>query len=235
VHISNYILVAAAAYLLGSIPFGYILVRLFTGSDVRGVGSGNIGATNVARTGRTGLAVATLLLDALKGTLAVYGAIAYAWWWSLDHPVPGATVTRTGITLWAGLVDSHSVVMIYQAGALAALCAVAGHMFPVWLRFKGGKGVATGLGVFVALAPRAVLIVFVVFVAVVAITRYVSLGSIVAAALFPFAFWLTAARAFSSLTFFLSCVIALLIVVKHKDNIGRLVTGAENKLGAKKA
>lgn len=229
VQTTAYILIAAVSYLLGSIPFGYLLVRLFTGSDVRGIGSGNIGATNVARTGRKGLAITTLLLDALKGILAVHASMAYAAWWIIRHQAPGST------SPFAATSNPHAVVTIVQAGALAALFAVVGHMFPVWLKFKGGKGVATGLGVFVALAPRAVLIVLVVFVAVVAISRYVSLGSIIAAALFPFAFWLTAKHGFSPLTFGCACIIAMLIVVKHKDNIGRLATKTENRLGSKKA
>lgn len=233
-HISTYVVISAAAYLLGSIPFGYILVRLFTGSDVRGVGSGNIGATNVARTGRKGLAVATLALDALKGALAVYGAVAYAWWWSLVHTSQGAKVAHASFTMWVKLSDQHTVENIFQVGALAALCAVVGHMFPVWLGFKGGKGVATGLGVFVAIAPRAVLIALVVFVAVAAITRYVSLGSIAAAAVFPFIYWFTATRGFTPLTFGITCIIALLIVFKHRENIGRLMSGTESKFGSKK-
>ena len=233
--ITAYIAIAVVSYLLGSIPFGFLLVRLFTGSDVRGIGSGNIGATNVARTGRKGLAIATLVLDALKGMLAVHLSMAYAAWWVLKHSTNGATVTDSHFVIWPAVADVHSLAVVVQAGALAALFAVIGHMFPVWLKFKGGKGVATGLGVFVALAPRAVLIVLVVFIAIVAVSRFVSLGSIIAAALFPFAFWLTAGHGFSPLTFTFACLIAMLIVIKHKQNIGRLVTGTENKLGRKKA
>ena len=157
--------VAVAAYLFGSIPFGYLLVRVFQGIDVRSIGSGNIGATNVARTGGKGLAIATLALDTLKGWLPVF----------LVLTLPGITASSPG--------------QLHTLASLAALLAVIGHMFPVWLGFKGGKGVATGLGVFLALAPVAVLIALLLFTVIVALTRYVSLGSILAAAAFPVALW----------------------------------------------
>jgi len=134
--------IAAVSYLLGSVPFGYILVRLFQGIDVRSIGSGNIGATNVARTGGKKLAIITLLLDALKGWLPVFLVLHL-------HGIPAASAPQ-----------------LHTLAALAALAAVIGHMFPVWLGFKGGKGVATGLGVFLALAPLAVLIAMVPIIAV---------------------------------------------------------------------
>ena len=168
------LIIVAVSYLLGSIPFGYLLVRLFRGQDVRHTGSGNIGATNVARTGSKGLAIATLLLDALKG----YAAVAFAFW--LEHAVFSAP------SFIGNAVASEDLVAAVQTrfllAALAAFCAILGHMFPVWLRFKGGKGVATAAGAFVALAPRAMLAALVLFAVVFAITRYVSLGSIAAAA-----------------------------------------------------
>lgn len=206
-HTSTYLSVAVVAYLLGSIPFGYILVRLFTGADVRAQGSGNIGATNVARTGKKGLAIATLALDAIKGVVAV---------------------------VVAKMIAGNSTQSAIHLMALAAFLAVVGHMFPIWLKFKGGKGVATGLGVFLALAPFAVLIVLGIFVAIVAITRYVSLGSIVAAALFPFVFWALRHEQVSPTVLALTMGVAFLIVVKHKANIGRLLSGNENKFGSKK-
>lgn len=221
--ISTYIVVAIIAYLLGSIPFGYILVRVFTGADVRTQGSGNIGATNVARTGRKGLAIATLVLDAAKGVLAVVVA-------DLIH----------GMTL-PPEPQLYSVPMEVLEGqryglmAVAALFAILGHMYPVWLKFKGGKGVATGLGVFLALAPKAVLIVLVFFLFVVAITRYVSLGSIVAAALFPFAFYYLHPQHGTPLILTMISGVSLLIIWKHRENIRRLLAGHENKFGAKKA
>src|SRR5208282_706694 len=161
---STLVLIAAASYLLGSIPFGYLLVRIFRGEDVRQSGSGNIGATNVSRRSPV-LGVLTLLLDALKGTGAV--ALSYL------------------------VADRMVAIPALEQLALGALFAVVGHMFPVWLKFRGGKGVATGLGAFSLIAPKAVLIVVGIFIAIAAISRYVSLGSIVAVAVFPFMAWLT--------------------------------------------
>lgn len=204
VPISTYILFAVLAYLLGSIPFGYILVRLLLGADVRKTGSGNIGATNVARTGHKGLAVVTLLLDILKGYVAVILAYHYA-------PAQQA----------------------FLLAAVAGLFAIIGHIFTIWLHFNGGKGVATGLGVFLALAPGAVLITLGVFFGVVAITRYVSLGSVLAAMLFPVCFYLLQpAHATPGVLVMISGV-SLLIIYRHKTNISRLLSGTENRFGAK--
>lgn len=214
------------SYLLGSIPFGYILVRLFLGTDVRRTGSGNIGATNVARTGSKGLAVATLLLDALKGYAAVMLAHAYGAYWTLH--------TRAAMLHPAGVepAEQHTQ-QVFLLAAMAAFCAILGHIFTVWLRFNGGKGVATGLGVFLALAPRAVLIVLAVFVAVVALTRYISLGSVVAAALFPLCFYfLQPAHATPGVLIMISGV-SLLIIFRHRTNISRLLAGTENRFGFK--
>ncbi len=223
--ISIYILFAVLAYLLGSIPFGYILVRLFLGADVRQTGSGNIGATNVARTGHKGLAVLTLLLDILKGYLAVVLAHAY-----------GMLVALRSAPSSAGLPAGPSPQAVQQAfllAAVAAFFAIIGHIFTVWLRFNGGKGVATGLGVFLALAPGAVLIVLGVFFGIVMVTRYISLGSIVAAALFPLCFYLLQpARATPGVLVMISGV-SLLIIYRHKTNISRLLSGTENRFGAK--
>ena len=221
--ISTYIIVAVIAYLLGSIPFGYILVRVFTGADVRAQGSGNIGATNVARTGKKGLAIATLFLDAAKGALAIFVA-------SLIHgfslpPEPELYSIPTDV-----LRKQEYTLM-----AIAALFAILGHMYPVWLKFKGGKGVATGLGVFLALAPKAVLIVLVFFLMIVAITRYISLGSILASAVFPFAFYYMHPQHSTPLIMTMISCVSLLIIWKQRENIRRLVAGNENKFGAKKA
>jgi glycerol-3-phosphate acyltransferase PlsY len=220
--ISTSIIVAIIAYLLGSIPFGYILVRVFTGADVRAQGSGNIGATNVARTGKKGLAIATLVLDAVKGFVAVIGGYQYITWATRDLMIKATP----------GFDRSD---MYFNGAAIAALFAILGHMYPVWLKFKGGKGVATGLGVFLALAPKAVLIVLVCFMIVVAITRYVSLGSIVAAALFPIAFYYMQPRHGTPLNLGMISGVSALIIWKHRENIRRLIAGNENKLGAKKA
>jgi glycerol-3-phosphate acyltransferase PlsY len=216
------VIIVVVSYLLGSIPFGYLLVRLFRGEDVRKTGSGNIGATNVARTGSKRLAIATLLLDALKG----YAAVAFAFWLAGVHRFEGQPTTslydRTTQTM-----DSRTVFLL---AALAAFVAILGHMYTVWLRFKGGKGVATAAGSFVALAPRALLIAIVLFVLVVALTRYVSLGSIVAVAAFPFFVWWVnpAERTTIPILLFIAAS-SLLIIVRHRDNIRRLIAGTEHR------
>ena len=195
---------AAVAYLLGSIPFGLVLVRVVRGEDVRLTGSGNIGATNVARSGGAKLGIATLVLDALKGYFAV---------------------------LIASMVSQRSTgVELGLAAALAALCAILGHVFPVWLKFRGGKGVATAVGAFVGLAPRAVLVVLGIFLVIVLISRYVSLGSIVASALFPLlAFYLYRSQS-SPAGLAVMLAASLLIILKHRANIRRLLDGTENRL-----
>jgi glycerol-3-phosphate acyltransferase PlsY len=203
----TYLLVSLIAYLLGSIPFGYILVRLFLKEDIRAKGSGNIGATNVMRSGSKGLGALTFLLDACKGYVAVLLA---SWIVSLPSLTP---------------VDHR------DATALAALFAILGHVYTVWLRFKGGKGVATAFGVFLALAPWAALAALVVFLIAVVFTRYVSLGSILAAVVFPiFSLLLPHAPRTPLLTaviFFVS----VLVIFKHRQNIARLLRGTENRFG----
>lgn len=193
-----YLITAVGSYLAGSIPFGYLLVRLFRGEDIRQSGSGNIGATNVSRKS-PGLGLLTLLLDALKGL------------------VPVILASRV-----AGVEG-------FQLGSLAALSAIVGHLFPVWLKFRGGKGVATGLGAWVAFAPKSVLVMVAVFVVMVAVFRYISLGSITAAAIFPLvARWRGDDH---GLPVVLSCMAAssLLIIFRHGPNIRRLLAGTENK------
>jgi glycerol-3-phosphate acyltransferase PlsY len=193
-------LVVAGSYLLGSIPFGYLLVRIFRGEDVRQSGSGNIGATNVSRTSPM-LGILTLLLDALKGAAAV----------------------------WLTRVFASS----YTVMALAALFAVFGHMFPVWLGFRGGKGVATGLGSFAMIAPEAVLVATAIFVVVVLIFRYVSLGSIIAVAFFPLLVYEMHSHGNMPSALAFMAIASLLIIAKHSQNIQRLLAGTENRLGAK--
>jgi acyl phosphate:glycerol-3-phosphate acyltransferase len=202
------VLIAAASYLLGSIPFGYLLVRIFRGEDVRRSGSGNIGATNVSRKSPM-LGLLTLLLDALKGTAAV--ELTYR--------------------LFCGMATINP----YLAMAIAALFAVLGHMFPFWLSFRGGKGVATGLGSFIVIAPKAVVVAAGVFVVVVAISRYVSLGSILAVASFSLLVFETKAYGDSPMAFASMSATSLLIIAKHHENIHRLLAGTENRLGAKRA
>jgi len=185
-----------AAYLLGAIPFGYLIYRGKTGQDIRAQGSGNIGATNVARVAGKGAGVLTLALDVAKGYLGVMlGA-----WASQGNPV------------WM---------------SAAAVAVLLGHMFPVFLRFRGGKGVASALGAFAALAPLAVVAVMAVFVVLVAVWRYVSLGSIVSALLFPLAAWLLYHPPAGQILG--AAVAAVLIVVKHHANIRRLLAGQEPK------
>ena len=186
-------------YLLGSIPFGLILTRLAGTDDIRNVGSGNIGATNVLRTGRKGLAVATLVGDMLKGTAAVLLVN-----WSTGSEVP-------------------------EYGLVAGAGAVFGHVYPVWLKFKGGKGVATFLGVLLAIAWQGALVFGAFWLAVAALTRYSSLASLVACAAVPAYFWLTGAPR-EALVFLL---LAILTFVMHRANIGRLRQGTEGKIGQK--
>ena len=202
---------------MGSIPFGYLLVRIFRKQDIRRHGSGNIGATNVARTGSRGLAIITLLLDALKG----YAAVAFAHWYA-SHTVDSSGAYATGEKL-----SPDTVLMLV---ALAALCAILGHMFTPWLGFEGGKGVATAVGAFAAIAPRAVLVSIALFIVIVAITRYVSLGSIVGAIAFPIACWWLAPDTRDPITMILIALSSLLIVVRHHANIKRLLAGSESRL-----
>jgi acyl phosphate:glycerol-3-phosphate acyltransferase len=206
---SGAISIIAESYLLGSIPFGYLLVRIFHGEDVRQSGSGNIGATNVSRKSPV-LGLLTLVLDALKGSAAVLLA--------------SRLVSPTYL-----LLHPHS------AMALATLAAVAGHMFPVWLKFRGGKGVATALGSFLVITPKSVLIAAGIFVVVVAVFRYVSLGSIVAVGLFPLLVVKQMLADSDATTLALISGTSMLIVVRHHENIRRLFAGTENRLGAKRA
>jgi glycerol-3-phosphate acyltransferase PlsY len=223
----TYIIVAIIAYLLGSIPFGYILVRLFRKQDVRTIGSGNIGATNVARSGAKGLGIATLILDAAKGWAAVMLA-----------QVVTTYILRVGyqenwdvlsITARHQLIWSHS----FKFMAVAAIFAILGHMYPVWLKFKGGKGVATGVGVFLALAPMAVGLVLIIFFVIVWFSRYVSLGSIIATAAFPLFAWLLYRNTKAPIVFIAAAIAAFLIIAKHNQNIRRLLAGTEHRLGEK--
>ncbi len=181
-------------YLLGSIPFGLILTRLAGTQDIRSIGSGNIGATNVLRTGRKGLAAATLLGDMLKGTLAVLIALA----------------------LWGKI-----------PALLAGLGAFAGHLYPVWLRFKGGKGVATYVGVLIALAWQAALVFAAAWALVAAITRYSSLSALLSSLAALAFLWWQGDRDVTVL--FLGLTVALWIT--HRSNIARLARGTESKLG----
>ena len=188
-------LALVAAYLIGGIPFGYLIVRLKTGRDVRSLGSGNIGATNVLRTTGRAVAVITLLLDIAKG----YGAVWLMAWASDDSPV------------WM---------------SAAALTVMAGHAYSIFLKFKGGKAVASFIGAFLYLTPIALLAVLILFVAVVASTRYISLGSIVAAGTLPIAVWMILHPPAAVVA--ASFVAGALIVIRHQANIQRIRAETEN-------
>lgn len=183
-------------YLCGSIPFGLILTRMAGLGDVRSIGSGNIGATNVLRTGNKKLAAATLLADALKGTVAVVAA-------------------------------RHVIGM--EAALIAGLGAFLGHLYPVWLKFKGGKGVATYLGVLLGLAPVMVLVFAVVWLGMAKIFRYSSLAALAAAVAVPIALYLYGRPEVASLF----VVMSLITILKHHENIRRLVSGTESRIGDK--
>lgn len=195
-------IVLITAYFLGSIPFGYLIVRARAGADIRETGSGGTGATNVSRRAGKGAGVLTLILDALKGAVAI---------------LIGTLIL--GESFWA------------ITGA--AILVIIGHMFPIWLGFRGGKGVATGVGVFLVLAPFAVMAAGVIFLAVVLLTRYVSLGSITAAATIPLFVWLQHGliKPVGNLwpTMFAAVIGAALIILAHRGNIHRLVHGTESK------
>ncbi|MEO6828935.1 MAG: glycerol-3-phosphate 1-O-acyltransferase PlsY [Acidobacteriaceae bacterium] len=202
---------AAIAYLLGSIPFGFLLVLLFRKEDIRQTGSGNIGATNVLRSGSRWLGMLTLLLDLGKGYLAVEIARHLA---SGDHAI--------------------------ETASIGALFAVIGHVFPIWLHGKGGKGVATALGVFLALAPWAALSALGVFVVIILLTRYVSLASILAAASFPVWVWVSARvfnHPFGTGAIFTASILLVpaVILIKHKKNVQRLLRGTEFRFGSKES
>ena len=183
-------------YLIGSIPFGLVLTRLAGTADLRSIGSGNIGATNVLRTGHKGLAAATLVCDVLKGTLAV---LVMDWLWGRDHAL------------------------------IAGFGAFLGHLFPVWLKFKGGKGVATYLGILIGLAPWPGAAAFAaIWVIVAAPTRYSSLAALVASAATPAVLWASGDRQEAQLFLLLT----VLVFAIHRTNIARLVSGTEGKIGA---
>ena len=187
---------AVIGYLLGSIPFGLILTRMAGLGDVRNIGSGNIGATNVLRTGNKSLAAATLLLDAFKGTAAV-------------------------LIVWHFFGE--------DAAILAGFAAFIGHIFPVWIGFKGGKGVATYLGIILGLAPFMALIFAIIWLVIAFTTRYSSLSALVATLVIPVALWILGADK-------IAAAMALMTVIswyKHRANIARLTAGTETKIGAK--
>jgi glycerol-3-phosphate acyltransferase PlsY len=206
--------VIVIAYLFGSIPFGYLIVRYTQGADVRETGSGGTGATNVSRRAGKTAGLLTLLLDALKGTTAVLCAKLIL-----------------GLPL-IGLSQRPDLEEAYWWVTAAAVAAIAGHMFPVWLKFRGGKGVATGVGVFLVLTPVAVLLAAVIFLVILWRTRYVSFGSMLAASAIPLFVVLLHLLSPTKVlipTLAAACAGSLLIVFAHRQNIERLVSGTESK------
>ena len=197
-----WIITASLGYLLGSIPFGYLLVRFFRHEDIRASGSGNIGATNVARSGAKGLGLLTLLLDLLKAFTAVR-------------------------------IGQHFAPVVTDLAMAGALVAIVGHVFPVWLGFRGGKGVASAIGIFLALNWPSALCIFGTFLAVVLITRYVSLGSVLGAASVPL-FALYFVKDMSHFVLAGYCIIAIIVILKHHANIRRLLAGTESRFGSGK-
>jgi len=196
---------ALLGYVCGSIPFGYLLVKCTQGRDIRAAGSGNIGAANVTRTAGKGLGILTLVLDAAKGFLPVWLA---------------------GRMTAPGMLDPAPLMIV------AGSAAILGHFFPVWLKFKGGKGVATGVGVFLPICWKAVLGALLIWVITVAVVRYVSLGSMMASASLPIFIYFFYAPGYApplSITLGASLVAAG-IILKHHENIGRLAAGTEPKL-----
>ena len=198
------VLVVIFAYLIGSIPFGYLLVRLKLGADIRETGSGGTGATNVSRRAGKLAGVLTLFLDAAKGALAVILARSLLTEGGLSWPL-----------------------------ALAAFAVIVGHIFPIWLGFRGGKGVATAVGVFLVLEPLAVALSGIIFILIVVTTRYVSLGSILAAAAIPLLIWLLTLfyqpSPDGAVMLVFATAAALLIIFAHRSNLARLVKGTETK------
>ena len=216
----TYILIALGAYLLGSIPFGFVVAKA-RGIDIRSVGSGNIGATNAMRVLGKPAGIFVLLMDALKGYLGcavlpglVYNAMA-------AHQ---SGLFQTFRSLPPEVQAKYALV--------AGIAAVLGHNYTCWLKFKGGKGIATTAGVYLALAPAGLGIAFVVFILAVLITRYVSVGSILAAIALPAAVWIMQPQNLP--LNLVTTALGALAVYKHKGNIQRLLAGTENRLGAKK-
>jgi glycerol-3-phosphate acyltransferase PlsY len=206
-----YLIVGVVAYLLGSIPFGLILVRIFRKQDIRQQGSGNIGATNVIRSGGKGLGAVTFLLDAAKG----YVAVLLAW--------------------QVGLHVHQTQFQTQNLAATAAVCALVGHVYPLWLGFKGGKGVATGFGVFLGITATAALVALAAFIVIFAVSRYVSLASIIAAIAFPVAALLLPHEPLTPFMIAVVILLPLIVIAKHHANIRRLLAGTEYRFGKSKA
>lgn len=215
-----YIITALAAYLLGSIPTGFLVARA-KGIDIRSAGSGNIGATNAMRVLGKPAGIFVLLMDAFKGWYACQVGILVFF-----HFLPHSNINSdTDVQSIASCMDAFPII--------AGIFAVLGHNYTCWLKFKGGKGIATSAGVFLALAPWALLIALVVFILAVLVTRYVSVGSIAAGVALPAAVWIMTPHNF--LLGIVTTALGALAIYKHKANIQRLMAGTENRLGKKLA
>jgi len=220
VPILSYILTALGAYLLGSIPFGFLAAKA-KGIDIRSVGSGNIGATNAMRVLGKPIGITVLLMDAAKG----WAAVTFIPTWVFNHLVSGTIINGTeDLRLYSELA-----VRLY---VLAGIFAVLGHNYTCWLKFKGGKGIATTAGVYLALAPWALLVALVVFILAVLITRYVSVGSILGAIALPATVWIMSPN--NLFLCIVTTALGALAIYKHKSNIQRLMAGTEHRFGQKK-
>ena len=217
----DYLIVAAVAYLIGSIPTGYLVAKA-KGIDIRSVGSGNIGATNAMRVLGKPIGIAVLLLDAAKGFGACFlGAIIYSFYFYRFN----------GLHSTSDAIPSPSQEGLEHITILAGICAVLGHNYTCWLKFKGGKGIATTAGVFLALAPWPLLIALIVFIVALLVTKYVSVGSMSAAVALPTAVWIMTPQ--NILLGIVATALGVLAIFKHKGNLQRLIAGTENRLGKK--
>ena len=220
----SYILTALAAYLLGSIPFGFLMAKA-KGVDIRSAGSGNIGATNAMRVLGKPAGIAVLLMDVLKGYVAVAWLTPMIFNWFAAH----LNGPQFGLIVYFQNEPAELQMRFY---VVAGICAVLGHNYTCWLKFKGGKGIATTAGVYLALAPWALLVALVVFILAIIITKYVSVGSIVAAIALTVTVWvMTPHNLFLGIV---TTALGALAIYKHKSNIQRLLVGTENRLGQKK-
>jgi glycerol-3-phosphate acyltransferase PlsY len=219
VFVPCYLIVALSAYLLGSIPFGFLVAKA-RGIDIRSVGSGNIGATNAMRVLGKPAGILVLLLDAFKGYAACALLPALIFNWLAPH--------FSGLFIY---FQNEPVEFQVKLKVIAGVCAVLGHNYTCWLKFKGGKGIATTAGIYIALAPWPLLIALGVFILAVVLTRYISVGSITAAIALPVAVWLMPPH--NLLLGLVTTALGALAVYKHKSNIQRLMAGTENRFGKK--
>jgi glycerol-3-phosphate acyltransferase PlsY len=220
VPVTCYIVIALGAYLLGSIPFGFLAAKV-KGIDIRSAGSGNIGATNAMRVLGKPVGIFVLLMDALKGYLACVLLAPLIYNWFAPH--------ASGLVVY---FQNEPVDFQMRFRVIAGVCAVMGHNYTCWLKFKGGKGIATTAGVYIALSWPALLVALIAFVVMVVVTRYVSVGSIAAAVVLPVMVWILPPH--NLLLGIVSTGLGALAIYKHKSNIQRLMAGTENRFGNKK-